>query len=104
MWMNDQMVHIAQAHGFQGVFQRSVDQGVLMPDFVASFTPVFDGKRILDPSRAGPLTDEEAELDDPRGAPQPNGDAEPNGYAGAVEYDIAEGVAPRLVAERKPHA
>ncbi|HET6398975.1 MAG TPA: hypothetical protein VFH47_05420 [Candidatus Thermoplasmatota archaeon] len=49
LWMNDQMVLIAQSPAFQEVFQRAADQGVLRAEFVAAFLPVFSGLRIVDP-------------------------------------------------------
>jgi hypothetical protein len=52
MWMNDQMVLIAQSPSFHEVFQRATDQGVLSPEFVEAFAPVFQNNRITDPAAA----------------------------------------------------
>lgn len=104
MWMNDQMVLIAQSPSFQDVFQRAADQGVLVPEFVQAFAPVFHGQRIVDPgtprakSLAAALAD--GPLDDAQRVPQGEGDRVGQQRAGSVEDDVAQRVAPALVAER----
>jgi hypothetical protein len=97
MWMNDQMVLIAQSPSFQEVFQRAADQGALQPEFVVAFTPVFGGKGILDPERANPS--HLGSSDDAHRVPQPNGYAGSNGHSSPVKHHVAKRVAPSLMAE-----
>jgi hypothetical protein len=99
MWMNDQMVLIAQSPSFQEVFQRAADQGVLVPDFIECFAPVFHGRRIADPGPSAAAPAGGAALGDPHGIPQNHGNDVANAGSDAIEHDVAQRVAPALVAE-----
>ena len=99
MWMNDQMVLIAQSPSFQDVFQRAADQGILAPEFVESFAPVFHGRRIADTRPSMPKAAAEPALNDPERIPQEQGDEVRGRGAGPVERDVAQRIAPALVAE-----
>ena len=73
-WMNDQMVLISQSPTFRDIFRRDADQGVLFPEFVQAFQPVFEGRRIADPNKDRGMAAE--------GAAEALGEREPGTRAG----------------------